>query len=540
MSGRRLSARATTLCWLVVAHFLATAAPLPAPWATRWATPWSVTASASAGELASASASLDAAPTVGARVTPARSAAGAPPPPYVPPVVPPRPPVPPEPDEAPSLALFARADALDAERRVAAGELDTVLTASRPVETRHAETSDDVERLVALDDAARARVRTLAVNAYIEGGFVPGGVVESVLGADRSSIDQDAQLALIELVGDGLLGHRRDTLAALTDARAALASASADLDEATGRIERARTTLEQAEAAAVAARNEAEATRADEELARFAFGAWELDLRARTAPPQPYRSGVVPPAAVPADLGARLVGVIPRPSLEAYWRAASTSAATNPGCHLDWALLAAIGHAETGHGTHRGARPAPDGSVEPVILGPVLDGEGFERITDTDLGQFDGDPIMDRAVGPMQFIPSTWRGYSADGNGDGIGDPHNIYDAAVAAADYLCRNAGGDVQAPGPAGRAVLAYNHSSTYAAKVLGLAEHYRGVADPTRNLPPPAVDPDDEIPERETPPDGDGDGPSSTTTTTTTSGASSTTTTSSTAPGPSAVSR
>lgn len=526
MNRRRVTGRTSTLCWLVVAHVLVAAPAVPTP--PSAAATAAVSTAAVAHGVATAGLATAGAGTAGAGTT-----LGAPPPPYSPPVVPPRPPVPPEPDEAPSLALFARADALDAERQVAAGKLDEVLTESRPVETNHADASAEVERLVALDDAARARVRTLAVNAYTEGGFVPGGVVESVLGADRSSIEHDAQLALVELVGDGLLGRRRHTLAELTDARAALSTASADLEKATGRIERARTALGQADAAAVAARNEAESTRADEELARFAFGAWELDLRARTPAPQPYRSGVVPPSGVPAELGARLVGTIPRPSLEAYWRAASTNATTNPDCHLDWALLAAIGHTETGHGTHRGARPAADGTVEPVILGPVLDGKGFERITDTDLGQFDGDPIMDRAVGPMQFIPSTWRGYSADGNGDGIGDPHNIFDATMAAADYLCRNAGGDVRTPGPAGRAVLAYNHSSAYAAKVLGLAEHYRGVADPNRNLPPPVVDPDDDIPEREPPPDDDDDDPPTSTTTTTTPGSSSTTTTSSTAP-------
>ena len=33
----------------------------------------------------------------------------------------------------------------------------------------------------------------------------------------------------------------------------------------------------------------------------------------------------------------------------------------------------------------------------------------------------------------MQFIPSTWSRYAADGNGDGVADPQNLYDAAHAA-----------------------------------------------------------------------------------------------------------
>ena len=57
----------------------------------------------------------------------------------------------------------------------------------------------------------------------------------------------------------------------------------------------------------------------------------------------------------------------------------------------------------------------------------------------------------------MQFIPSTWMIYGADGNGDGIKDPFNIFDAALAAANYLC-DAGGDLSTTGRAdpGRAHL------------------------------------------------------------------------------------
>ena len=51
----------------------------------------------------------------------------------------------------------------------------------------------------------------------------------------------------------------------------------------------------------------------------------------------------------------------------------------------------------------------------------------------------------------MQFIPSTWALYGADGNGDGVADPFNIFDAAAAAAHYLCR-AGGNLQTQ-PRGR---------------------------------------------------------------------------------------
>ncbi len=56
----------------------------------------------------------------------------------------------------------------------------------------------------------------------------------------------------------------------------------------------------------------------------------------------------------------------------------------------------------------------------PPVRGPALSGGAFSAIRDTDGGRYDGDPVWDRAVGPMQFIPGTWRIWGADGNGDGV------------------------------------------------------------------------------------------------------------------------
>ena len=77
------------------------------------------------------------------------------------------------------------------------------------------------------------------------------------------------------------------------------------------------------------------------------------------------------------------------------------------------------------------------GTTVTPILGPVLDGRlaGNEVIRDTDKGAIDGDPTHDRAVGPMQFIPATWAGYASDGNGDGIKDPNNVFDAALLGSE---------------------------------------------------------------------------------------------------------
>jgi membrane-bound lytic murein transglycosylase B len=173
-------------------------------------------------------------------------------------------------------------------------------------------------------------------------------------------------------------------------------------------------------------------------------------------------------------------------ALDAYWRAARQAA--SGGCPLSWAVLAGIGRVETGHGTTRDSEPGPDGVVRPRILGIALDGSrGTMAISDTDGGQLDGDVVSDRAVGPMQFIPSTWRTSGIDGNGDGTADPNNLYDAAASAAGYLCRAAGGSAS-PQALGNAVFSYNHDWGYVAKVLGLARGYAGVALPAAPPGPP----------------------------------------------------
>ena len=41
------------------------------------------------------------------------------------------------------------------------------------------------------------------------------------------------------------------------------------------------------------------------------------------------------------------------------------------------------------------------------------------------------------AVGWMQFLPSTWKEWGVDANGDGIADPYNPVDAIFTAARYL-------------------------------------------------------------------------------------------------------
>jgi hypothetical protein len=77
------------------------------------------------------------------------------------------------------------------------------------------------------------------------------------------------------------------------------------------------------------------------------------------------------------------------------------------------------------------------------------------------------------AVGWMQFLPSTWRLYGVDANGDTVKDPYNPVDAIFAAARYL-RAAGADTDIR----RAVFAYNHANWYVDSVLLRAQVIGGL--------------------------------------------------------------
>lgn len=161
---------------------------------------------------------------------------------------------------------------------------------------------------------------------------------------------------------------------------------------------------------------------------------------------------------------------IPDSVLAAYQHAAQ---ARCPG--LSWTVLAGVGKLEANHARHGGAAIDPAGYAVPWIIGPPLDGgPGVRAIPDTDGGRWDRDPVWDRAVGPMQFIPATWRGYAVDAGGGG--HPHHLGDAVHAAARYLCTNGGGD---PATVRQALFAYNRSWDYVDRVLAIAASYTDAA-------------------------------------------------------------
>lgn len=169
---------------------------------------------------------------------------------------------------------------------------------------------------------------------------------------------------------------------------------------------------------------------------------------------------------------------IPARALRAYVNAAVAANESAPKCGIGWNTLAAVGFVESAHGTYGGGSLSSAGQASGPIVGPSLNGAGFAAIADTDGGALDGDAGWDHAVGPMQFIPSTWRIAGMDGNGDGAADPFNIDDAALSAATYLCGR-GRDLTTAEGWTAAIYAYNQSDAYIRQVSSQATAYAAKA-------------------------------------------------------------
>jgi hypothetical protein len=277
------------------------------------------------------------------------------------------------------------------------------------------------------------RVTTLAVQAYMGAGVFSDA---EAAGLDPT-YNRDEQRALLTAEVD------RDWRLALADAGAHLRGTRRERDR-----------LDQEHGAVVADQERTVAVR-DEAAAE--------ESRLRPAVEETRATAVV--------AGSDLTLV----ALDAYLRAALDMGTEMPGCGVPWWLLAGIGRVESGHGTFAESTLDAAGTARPGIVGIALDGSaGTAVINDTDGGAYDGDGRSDRAVGPMQFIPSTWARYAADGNGDGIADPQNLYDAAHAAATYLC-TAGGDLTTDQGIRQAIYSYNHSNAYVQKVLAFTNQY-----------------------------------------------------------------
>ncbi len=137
---------------------------------------------------------------------------------------------------------------------------------------------------------------------------------------------------------------------------------------------------------------------------------------------------------------AREVGPIPKKRYMELYK----ESAKQYGFGRDWYVLAAVGQVESNHGENMG-------------------------------------PSSAGAMGPMQFIPSTWETSGVDGNGDGEANVMDPRDAIPAAAGYL--KAGG---APKDWYAALFSYNHADWYVKDVLAVAEAYRRLAKDDRVEP------------------------------------------------------
>jgi membrane-bound lytic murein transglycosylase B len=189
----------------------------------------------------------------------------------------------------------------------------------------------------------------------------------------------------------------------------------------------------------------------------------DIDISARGRPADQLAAWAAPRAAA---LG------LPATALEAYAYAAKVAEVVNPGCHIGWTTLAGIGTVESRNGTYRGATIAPNGDVAPPIRGVRLDGtNGNLRIVE-EAGNDKTEYAQ--AMGPMQFIPETWRLYGVDAHNDGVVNVDNIDDAALAAAGYLCYR-GGDLATRLGWLDALLAYNDSGLYVRTVRDWATAY-----------------------------------------------------------------
>ena len=352
----------------------------------------------------------------------------------------------------------------NAQGRLDAARADLATTASDIEATtgQRDRLDADVAAASAERNAARSEIldlrnslRGLAVQRYKRGGSNPGGSI------DLEAVDVELrQQAMVNTVSTNKTLELRSALStvdrttALIDAAAVTrADLSSQLDELSGRR------LEEEGRLMLAV--------VENERSRAALADWRL--------------------------GADVAGTdIPLVVLDAYVKAAERMGQERPECGLRWWGLAGIGKVETRHATYSGTRPGPDGVTLRQIIGIPLDGSNNTAvITDTDGGFLDGDPVFDRAVGPMQFIPGTWRSLGRDATGDGRADPHNVYDAAFSAAGLLCRSGGEGLDRPEPLRRAALGYNASGYYADLVVREAFAYADRADTIVPPPPPATD-------------------------------------------------
>lgn len=298
-----------------------------------------------------------------------------------------------------------------------------------------------VDKAETVDERTGATLRSVGVDRFVNGDHLLEGLDPALSTDERARLER--RLVLGQVATTRLLGQRRHTVERVDQLRGELDGYRRRDAELEDRI------------------TSADDRRSDLERSLAALGP---EIVAATATRDRAR--------VNATVDGTDMSVL---ALDAYWRAAQFVATTDPTCSLTWPVLAGIGRTESRHGTYLGATLGVDGVVAPPIYGPDLDGSNrFAVVPDSDGGGLDGTARTDRAVGPMQFLPSTWDVVGTDLTGDGSADPQNLFDAAAAAAVYLCRSGPGLDAAP-RLRSAILTYNRSEEYADLVTERAQGY-----------------------------------------------------------------
>jgi peptidoglycan hydrolase CwlO-like protein len=257
------------------------------------------------------------------------------------------------------------------------------------------------------------------LTALLDGWFGSGdlGVTRILLGTRQS-------LAEYEEYGQALRNTRRQISQRRSDYRAALAeqrAASADLHRREQTLSEAIDRLGASKVQTEGRLHELEAAeRARVQKSRAATGGEEASVS--------YELGLARDHIAATD-----VDPISRKRYMQLYRASASKYGFGP----DWYILSAVGKVESDHGANMG-------------------------------------PSRAGALGPMQFMPSTWEYSGVDGNGDGPANIMDPEDAIPAAAGYL-----EDGGAPRDWYRALYSYNHADWYVKKVLAVAEAYRRLA-------------------------------------------------------------
>jgi membrane-bound lytic murein transglycosylase B len=170
---------------------------------------------------------------------------------------------------------------------------------------------------------------------------------------------------------------------------------------------------------------------------------------------------------------------VPVVALESYAYAEWVLSQTRPTCKLQWTTLAGLGSVASDHGRVGERTVDAEGVPHPVLMGPVLDGlAGRVRVPDSDGGALDGNQTWDLAMGPMQLLPGMWRASGVDGDSDGLANPQDVDDAALAAAYHLCpvaQNASPDLSVVANWKKAVNSYHGMTLNIDKVYDAAQQY-----------------------------------------------------------------